>query len=227
VEAGRRAADDAGKRAKDPSPSLAQERARAAQSYDLIVLGHVLNELDVDLRASVVELAWQLTGGLLVIVEPGTPEGFAVVRAARDALLAAGAQTIAPCAHDRPCPLEGDWCHFPQRLKRPEFQRRARRAPSEWEDSKFAYAAMARFPATSPIWGRVIREPFQNKAYAEVEISSAEGVARFRALKRHREAFRLVKQLQWGAALAERLPPPIEKLDLHHEAQEEPKNPST
>jgi hypothetical protein len=110
------------------------------ERFDLVVLGHVLNELDASTRAHVVERAWQLAGGLLLIVEPGTPEGFAVVRAARDTLLAS-------------------------------------RAPSGWEYSKFAFAALARFPPTSPIWGRVIREPFHNKAYAEAKISSARGGA--------------------------------------------------
>jgi ribosomal protein RSM22 (predicted rRNA methylase) len=182
-------------------------------SFDLVILGHVLNELDPDVRVDVVDAAWRLAGGMLLIVEPGTPDGFAVVRVARDALLADRAHTIAPCAHDRPCPLERDWCHFPQRLKRPDFQRRARSAPSEWEDAKFAYAAMARFGPEAPIWGRVIREPTSNKAYAEAKISSREGVARYRGLKRHRDAFRLVKDLDWGAALDEPLPAPIAPIE--------------
>jgi ribosomal protein RSM22 (predicted rRNA methylase) len=192
---------------------LRQIDAIGQRRYDLVVLGHVLNELSPDARLAVVGAAWRLTNGLLLIVEPGTPDAFAVVRTARDDLLAAGAHTIAPCAHDRPCPLEHDWCHFPQRLKRPDFQRRARGAPSEWEDSKFSYAAMARFPPESPIWGRVIREATSNKAYAEVKVSSRAGVSRYRALKRYRDAFRHVKRMDWGAALAEPLVSPITPVD--------------
>ncbi len=178
----------------------------ASARYDLVLLGHVLNELDSIDRQRVVEQAWAATAGVLLIVEPGTAAAFEVVRAARDALLAGGAHTIAPCAHDEPCPLRDDWCHFPQRLVRPEFQRRARAAPSQWEDSKFAYAAMARFAAPTPIWGRVIREPASNKAYAEATVSARGGVSRLRGLKRHRDAFRFVKGLEWGQALGE--PPP-------------------
>ena len=181
-------------------------QATIAGTYDLVVLGHVLNELDPAARRQVVAAAWAATAGMLLIVEPGTAPAFEVVRTARDELLAAGARTLAPCAHDRPCPLENDWCHFPQRLQRPEFQRRARQAPSPWEDSKFAYAAMARFGPDAPIWGRVIREPTSNKAYAEVELSTREGILRYRALKRHREQFRHVKDLAWGQALSEPLP---------------------
>jgi len=183
------------------------------ERFDLVILGHVLNELNVETQRQVVAEAWNVTGGLLLVVEPGTPVAFEVVRAARDQLLGQGAHTIAPCAHDRPCPLQNDWCHFPQRLKRPEFQRRARAAPSEWEESKFAYAALARFPAGAPIWGRVIREPSSNKAYAEALISTTGGVARFRGLKRHREAFRHIKALEWGAALEQPLEAPVESVE--------------
>jgi ribosomal protein RSM22 (predicted rRNA methylase) len=174
--------------------------------FDLVVLGHVLNEVGPDLRERVVRAAWARTSGVLLIVEPGTAAAFAIVRGARDALLADGARTLAPCAHDRPCPLADDWCHFPQRLQRPEFQRRARGAPSQWEDAKYAYAAQARFAPEQPIWGRVIREPEFNKAYAEAQISAQEGIVRQRALKRHRESFRRVKGLAWGEALLE---PPV------------------
>lgn len=176
------------------------------ERYDLVVLGHVLNELDQTDRRAIVARAWERTAGLLLIVEPGTSAAFPVVRAARDQLLAEGARTLAPCAHDQPCPLADDWCHFPQRLRRPEFQRRARGAPSIWEDSKFSYAAMARFAPDQPIWGRVIREPASNKAYAVATISAAEGVRDYRALKRHREAFRAARELAWGDALPQ--PPP-------------------
>jgi ribosomal protein RSM22 (predicted rRNA methylase) len=190
----------------------ALERASSPEQFDLVVLGHVLNELDAEAQRQVVAAAWQRTAGLLLIVEPGSSAAFDVVRAARDQLIGVGAHTIAPCAHDRPCPLQNDWCHFPQRLKRPAFQRRAREAPSEWEDAKFAYAAMARFAPQAPIWGRVIREPTSNKAYAEALISSIGGVARYRGLKRQREAFRQIKQLEWGAALEQ----PIDELRIEN-----------
>jgi ribosomal protein RSM22 (predicted rRNA methylase) len=171
--------------------------------FDLVTIGHVLNEIEPEERAAVIAAAWRMTDGMLLIVEPGTPEGFALVRALRDQLLGEGAQTIAPCAHDLPCPLAGDWCHFPQRIARPEFQRRARAAASQWEEAKFAYVALARFAPERPIWARTIREPEWNKAFASVKLSTRDGeIVRQRALKRNRDAFRRLKELPWGAALA-------------------------
>lgn len=179
----------------------------ATQRYDVVVLGHVLNELDSEHQRAIVAAAWQRTAGLLLIIEPGTSAAFPVVRAARDQLLGVGAHTIAPCAHDAPCPLINDWCHFPQRLTRPDFQRYARGAPSQWEDTKYAYAAMATFGPDAPIWARIIREPTSNKAYAEIKTSTQDGITTYRALKRHREVYRAVRELEWGAPLLE---PPAE-----------------
>jgi ribosomal protein RSM22 (predicted rRNA methylase) len=177
----------------------------ADQRYDLVLAGHLLNELDPAAQHALVDWAWEHTAGVLLLVEPGTSVAFPFVLAARDHLRERGAYTIAPCTHDHPCPLQNDWCHFPQRIMRPAFQRRARDAPSPWEESKFAYAAMARFPPTQAAWGRVIREPSSNKAYAEAMISTAAGVQRYRALKRHRDAYRLVRNVTWGALLETRL----------------------
>lgn len=179
-----------------------RERLAATQRYDLIIIGHVLNELNEDARRALIDWAWTHTDGVLLIVEPGTSAAFPLVRAARAYLLTQGARTLAPCAHDAPCPLRDDWCHFPQRLVRPAFQRRARAAPSQWEDSKFSYAAMARFPPDNAIWGRLIREPQSNKAYATVTASTTAGIVRVRGLKRHKTAFRQVRELRWGAPLA-------------------------
>jgi hypothetical protein len=64
---------------------------------------------------------------------------------------------------------------------------------------------MSRFVAPTPIWARVIGEPRSNKAYAEALLSTRSGIDLFRALKRHRELFRTVKNLAWGQALDEPL----------------------
>lgn len=177
--------------------------------FDLVVIGHVLNELPSAARAGVVRRAWQATGGLLIVVEPGTPDGFEVVRRARDQMRGDGGYTIAPCAHEGPCPLVDDWCHFPQRITRPAFQRRARGAPGQWEDAKFSLAAMARFPAPDPIWGRAIREPRANKARAELHVSSGAGIVRAEAQKRERDAFLDVRDTAWGDPLPHPFADPI------------------
>jgi ribosomal protein RSM22 (predicted rRNA methylase) len=168
------------------------------ETYDLIVLGHVLNELPETLRKDIVTLAWQHCSGILLIVEPGTSAVFPIVKAMREYLLTLDAQTIAPCAHNLPCPLVNDWCHFPQRLERPSFQRRAKSASAGWEESKFSYAAMARFPADMPIWGRLIHQPHKLKHNVSLTVSSKNGIVNVEIPKSEREAFRNARKYEWG-----------------------------
>ena len=169
--------------------------------YDIVVLAHVLNELSQAARERVLLGAWQRAAGILLIIEPGTSSAFAIVRSARDYLLRQGSLTIAPCPHNVPCPIAHDWCHFPQRLQRPEFQRRARGAPSAWEDAKYSYAAMARFAPAAAIAGRIIREPEQTKGYISTHICTPDGIQKLQTLKRDREAFRAARKREWGDVL--------------------------
>jgi ribosomal protein RSM22 (predicted rRNA methylase) len=171
--------------------------------YNLIIIGHVLNELDEKLRGEVVSLAWEHCSGVLLIVEPGTSAAFPVVRAAREQLLGMGGYTIAPCAHDNPCPLVGDWCHFPQKLHRPAFQRRAKEGTAGWEESKFSYAAMARFPPNKPIWGRLIHQPHVQKFGVTLTVSSREGIVNPLIPKRDKALFKRASDYRWGDALKE------------------------
>jgi hypothetical protein len=109
--------------------SAAQEERR----HDLVVASYVLGELrsGSERRRTVQEL-WRLTapGGVLVLVEPGTPPGATFILQARQQVLEGageepgGAHVLAPCPHDGRCPLEGrrTWCHFIQRLQRTPLQ---------------------------------------------------------------------------------------------------------
>src|SRR6185437_3849861 len=98
-------------------------------TFDLVTISYVLNELLSADAVSVVHAAWQRTAQFLLIVEPGTPSGFAAIRKMRDELIAAGANVAAPCPHARECPIMGnDWCHFAQRIERSAEHRFAKSA---------------------------------------------------------------------------------------------------
>lgn len=183
---------------------LRQQLPPENRAFDLVVIGHVLNELSAGAQQRLVRYAWEHCAGVLLLVEPGTSAAFPAIKNAREQLLQAGARTLAPCPHEQTCPLIDDWCHFPQRLQRPPFQRRAKGAISQWEDCKFSYAALARFaPAPAP-WARLIRAPEVTKVYAEALLCTAEGIVRHREEKRNREAFKHIKKLLWGERLETR-----------------------
>src|SRR5262245_48402028 len=56
---------------------------------DLVTCAYVLSELAPEAGASLVDRLWSLTAEVLVIVEPGTPTGWARILAAREQLTAA------------------------------------------------------------------------------------------------------------------------------------------
>lgn len=126
----------------------AARRRRPLPRTDLVTVSYVLGELTAAARESLVTAAAEAAGGAVVVVEPGTPEGYARVIDARDRLIAAGLHVLAPCPHDGRCPVTGDdWCHFAARVQRTALHRQVKGAVLPYEDEKFSYVAAARFPA--------------------------------------------------------------------------------
>lgn len=98
-------ADLANLGASDASSSAAGSKKGDKAGGDLVTLCYVLDELAPAARNRLVDWAWSRCAGLLLIVEPGTPAGWHRILAARDQLIAAGARIVAPCPHERACPL--------------------------------------------------------------------------------------------------------------------------
>ena len=114
--------------AKSPLPAVRQSQwlkhdlrsGFSCDTHDLVVISYVLGELAPAAAEAVIRKAWACAQQFLVIMEPGTPRGFAAINAARSALIASAAEVLAPCPHKHTCPMAvaGDWCHFAQRVER-------------------------------------------------------------------------------------------------------------
>ncbi|SOV22995.1 mitochondrial ribosomal protein S22 precursor, putative [Plasmodium sp. DRC-Itaito] len=97
-------------------------------SYDLIILSHTLLSLyDHNSRNIFIKNLWNklLKGGIIIIVENGTPTGFRMLHAIREMFICDlkydKFHIVAPCSHESICPLAltgKDWCHFSQRVHR-------------------------------------------------------------------------------------------------------------
>ena len=151
-------------------------------SADLVTVSYVLGELAEAAQRDLVSHAAAAAGGVVVIVEPGTPAGYARVIAARDQLLALGHRVLAPCPHQLACPLSaGDWCHFGARVNRTALHRRIKDADLSYEDEKFSYLATAspRVVLDAPPVGegRVIRRPAQRKGLVTLRLCRPDGTA--------------------------------------------------
>ena len=136
-------------RLRDMTYRRGEARAMLAEAAaaDLVVASYMIGEIDEAQRTALAELMWAKTRDTLLIVEPGTPAGYARIIALRAQLIAAGAHVAAPCPHDGECPLAApDWCHFTQRLPRSRAHKQIKGADVPFEDEKFAYVALTRAP---------------------------------------------------------------------------------
>ena len=173
----------------------------AAGRADLVVVSYVIGELEPAALGSFAESAWSLAADTLVIVEPGTTPGYGRILAARDAVIAAGGSTLAPCPHDTTCPLpEGDWCHFSTRLARSRTHRVAKGAERGFEDEKFSYAVLCRAPHPRPE-ARVLRRPDQRPGHVVLDLCTPTGLERRTVSKKEGDAYRRARKLGWGDAL--------------------------
>jgi ribosomal protein RSM22 (predicted rRNA methylase) len=175
---------------------------RALPKADVVTAAYLLGEA-TDPTALAAGL-WATCDGVLVLVEPGTPEGFARIRDARAALIAAGAAIAAPCPHALPCPIVApDWCHFAVRLSRSRDHRLAKGAEAPFEDEKFSYVVAVR-PSVRivPYEARVLAPPKASKASSLLKLCRADGTITDRsAMRRDRAAYAAARRLRWGSAV--------------------------
>ncbi len=185
---------------------IADSRERLASApVDLCISSYALNELPHAARLPLVARLWEVCGGALALVAPGTPSGFAAIREARAWLMGAGAQIVAPCPHADACPMQpGDWCHFSQRLARSRLHRQLKGGDAPYEDEKYAYVVAAREPG-APIAARVIRHPVVRAGYITLDVCAPGGLARSEITRSDRADWRAARAVRWGSALA-RLP---------------------
>src|SRR5690606_24702720 len=173
--------------------------ALTLESTDLVTVSYVLNELTEADRAALVDAAAG-AARTVVIVEPGTPDGYARVIEARDRLISAGFRVAAPCPHSDACPIVPgtDWCHFSARVSRSSLHRQVKGGSLAYEDEKFSYVAATRLPAV-PAASRVVRRPQIRKGQVLLDLCEAPpSLRRATVTKRHGDQYRAARDTDWG-----------------------------
>jgi ribosomal protein RSM22 (predicted rRNA methylase) len=179
---------------------LQGDAASGDERAELVLVSYVLNELREHEVPVLAGTLWRRTEDTIVFVEPGTPEGYGRVLAARDAVLEAGDFTIAPCPHDRACPLPpGDWCHFAVRLPRSEAHRAVKAVARGFEDEKLSYAALSR-TREPRARSRVIRQPELHSGHVYLDLCESEGLRRATVTRRDKADYRRARKIAWGDA---------------------------
>ncbi|MFJ9818049.1 small ribosomal subunit Rsm22 family protein [Streptomyces sp. NPDC101151] len=198
-----------GREIAEANPALRDARWQRARigtaltldSADLVTVSYVLNELAEADRTALVDAA-AAAAQTVVIVEAGTPAGYARVIEARDRLLQAGFRVAAPCPHSAACPIVPgtDWCHFSARVSRSSLHRQVKGGSLAYEDEKFSYVAATRLPA-EPAPSRVVRRPQIRKGQVLLDLCEAdEQLRRTTVTKRHGDLYKAARDADWGDA---------------------------
>lgn len=176
---------------------------KAMPAADLVIASYVLGEIaDAD-RGAFADALLAQTGDTLLVVEPGTPAGYARVIALRARLIAAGLHVIAPCPHDQTCPLlPPDWCHFAQRVQRSRDHKQIKGAELPFEDEKYSYVALTRTPV-APARARVLRQPEMSKAGIGLKLCGSDGLTDAFVPRRDKTQFKRFRKAAWGDAVFE------------------------
>jgi ribosomal protein RSM22 (predicted rRNA methylase) len=170
-----------------------------ADAADLVVASYMIGELGDGERRALAELMWAKTTDTLLVVEPGTPAGYARIIALRDQLIAMGARVVAPCPHDGQCPLAApDWCHFSQRLQRSRAHKQVKGAELPFEDERFSYVVLTRDPVEGRQLSRVLAQPDVGKVEVAVKLCTPEGVVRAKVPRRAKAEYAAARRWRWG-----------------------------
>jgi len=194
--------------ATSPHPALQRAdfrfgeiEALPAAAASLVIASYALAEIPEPRWDRAVGSLWRAATGILVLVEPGTPAGFARIRRARDLLLGQGAVPVAPCPHAGACPLTGeDWCHFAVRLQRSRTHMHAKGAVVPFEDEPYSYLAVSR-TGTVSARPRILAPPRETKPGITFTLCTPQGLELRHVARRDGPAYKQARKRGWGDAL--------------------------
>lgn len=203
----REAAEFARERVRAEHPDVAVELGLPAEAPDVLLVSHVLDELEPEQREPLLALAEG--AGAVVWVEPGsrrTSRGLGEVRARLGQTL----DVLAPCTHQAACGAlaGGDaWCHFFARAPQAVYTEGnwaelGRELGIDLRSLPYSFLALARRgsvplagPSGEPGPGaRMLARPRLTRGRAEFELCDADGVRRVDYLQRSDKA--LYKRLE-------------------------------
>lgn len=167
-------------------------------SADVAIASYALGELS---HPSLLILDWwKSETPLLILIEPGTPTGFNLIKKVRDQLISLGAFILAPCPHGLACPMKGnDWCHFSARVDRSRLHRYLKEGSLGYEDEKYSYLVVSRTDFSQNKQARVLRHPQKNSGHVRLTLCDIDGQWKEKVItKSNKEVYKKARHSEWG-----------------------------
>ena len=165
---------------------------------DLVISSYVLNELEHKDILEAVDKMWESTNKVMLVVEPGTPKGFEIIKLIRDYLISKGGYILAPCPHMDKCPMTSlNWCHFSTRVSRSKLHKELKSGDAPYEDEKYTYIAFSKSPCTR-CNSRILRHPQINSGFIILEVCSKDGLKQLKITKKDKEMYKNYRKTDVG-----------------------------
>jgi ribosomal protein RSM22 (predicted rRNA methylase) len=177
------------------SPNVDFSNERGIKLHDMVLFSYSWGEIK---NLAVLMKAWELCHRFLVVIEPGTPRGYASMLEARDELIKRGAHVVAPCPHNRVCPWEGSsqWCHFGVRLERSSEHQWAKEGSRGFEDEKFSYIILSK-EKTPPFAGRMVKDLLRRKGHTILTLCTEKEIET-KIISKKNDQYKSINKLNWG-----------------------------
>lgn len=174
------------------------EALPALPTGEIAIASYALGELDNPEK--VLSHLWTQEFQILVIIEPGTPAGFNLIRKLRAKLIDLGAHLLAPCPHSLACPMQGkNWCHFSSRIERTKLHRMLKEGSLGHEDEKFSYLIASRLPPLISRASRILRHPQKGSGHVRFSLCTPEGNEEEKIVSRKdKELYKIARDSEWG-----------------------------
>jgi ribosomal protein RSM22 (predicted rRNA methylase) len=167
-------------------------------AHDWVLLSYLAAELPEETLSPLLDKCWKAAIKGIVLIEPGTPQGYQRMLLMRKYLIQLGGKILAPCPHALACPLKTpDWCHFFVRLERSYLHRQAKHASLAFEDEKFTYLIVIKETPPSPT-SRIIRPPVPHSGHITLPLCTPNGLQNLTVSRSQKEVYKKARKSRWG-----------------------------
>lgn len=175
--------------------------AKTIKGADLIVASYMINELKQEERKKVIKRLLELESKIILIIEPGTPEGFKNIKEIQKQALENGKYIIAPCTSQAHCKLpKDDWCHTTVRVERNKIHKILKSGDAPYEDEKFSYIAISK-ENLGTAKSRILRHPIIETGKITLKLCTNGDIEQKIITKKDKELFKQAKKKKCGDSI--------------------------
>ena len=166
--------------------------------YDMVVSAYMINELKENQISDVIDKIWKMTNDIVIIIEPGTVQGYNNIMKVKEKIIELGGNIISPCMSKKCGLSKDDWCNFYCRVQRTKMHKNLKVGEASFEDEKFMYIAVTKKQINIDNKSRIIRHPLIYNGFIKLKVCNNEGVQEIRVTKKEKERFKIAKKAKHG-----------------------------